>query len=160
MKNEKQTWVQFGVDMLSFKHHQIFVNRILMESEFGVEIEIKDNNQLGGDDGTQEDSSLSTSPVASDLIYFHCTICNELTIGLTYEQENMTHIPLLDFQLESNRIDGAAGTILVLLKQFLVQLQLVEILPLFCITFSWVDTMSQLKNNSMDQKVLQLATNF
>lgn len=33
-----------------------------MESEFGVQIEIKDNNELGGKDGTQEDSNFKAFP--------------------------------------------------------------------------------------------------
>lgn len=45
-----------------------------MESESGVEIEIKNNNELGGEARTREDRTSKLFQMTSGLTYFHCTV--------------------------------------------------------------------------------------
>lgn len=52
----------------------IFINRILMESGSGVEIEMKNHNELGGEVWTWKDSNIKTSPSGKwpYLFSLHC----------------------------------------------------------------------------------------
>lgn len=50
-----------------------FINRILMESGSGVETEMKNHNELGGEDRTREDSNIKASP-SGKWHFFHCTV--------------------------------------------------------------------------------------
>lgn len=51
-----------------------FINRILMESGSGVETEMKNHNELGGEDRTREDSNIKASPSGKwpYLFSLHC----------------------------------------------------------------------------------------